>query len=83
MKLKPGFEDYTEEEFIQWVNEICSAKGGEARQDELLESFVAVTEYPEGSDLIYYYDDDNATPNRIVSAVKAWRKAHRKRGFKS
>ncbi len=37
MKLKPGFEDYTEEEFIQWVNEFCSAKGGEAQQDELLE----------------------------------------------
>lgn len=30
MKLKPGFEDYTEEEFIQLVNEICSAKGDEA-----------------------------------------------------
>lgn len=83
MKLKPGYEDYTEEEFIQLVNEICSAKGGEAWQDELLESFVAVTEYPEGSDLIYYYDDDNATPKRIVSAVKAWRKAHSKRSFKS
>lgn len=78
MKLKSGYEDYTEEEFIQLVNEICSAK-----EDELLESFVAVTEYPEGSDLIYYYDDDNATPKRIVSAVKAWRKAHSKRSFKS
>lgn len=78
MKLKPGYEDYTEEEFIQLVNEICSAK-----EDELLESFFAVTEYPEGSDLIYYYDDDNATPKRIVSAVKAWRKAHSKRSFKS
>ena len=83
MKFKPGFEDYTEEEFIQLVNEICSSKGGEAWQDESLESFIAVTEYPEGSDLTYYYDDDNATPKRIVPAVKAWRKAHGKRGFKS
>lgn len=83
MNIKPTFEDYTEAEFTQLVSEICSAKSGEAYQDQLLENFITVSEHPEGSDLIYYSDDDNATPEKIVAAVKAWRQAHGKSGFKS
>lgn len=65
------------------MSEICSAKGGEAYQDNLLENFISVSEHPEGSDLIFYSEDKDATPAKIVAAVKAWRKAHGKRGFKS
>ncbi|ERM09971.1 colicin immunity protein ImmE2 [Pantoea agglomerans Tx10] len=83
MNIKPTFEDYTEAEFTQLVSEICSAKGGEAYQDQLLENFITVSEHPEGSDLIYYSDDDKATPERIVAAIKAWRQAQGKNGFKS
>lgn len=83
MELKHKFEDYTEAEFTQLVSEICSAKGGEAHQDKLLENFISVSEHPEGSDLIFYSEDKDATPAKIVAAVKAWRKAHGKRGFKS
>jgi len=83
MKLKPKFHDYTEAEFPLLVNEICSAKGGEAYQDKLLENFISVSEHPEGSDLIFYSEDKDATPVKIVAAVKSWRKAHGKRGFKS
>jgi len=83
MNVKPKFEDYTEAEFIKLVSEICSAKGGEAYQDKLIENFISVGEHPEGSDLIYYSDDEDATPEKIVAAVKAWRKAHGKSGFKS
>ena len=74
MKLKPRFEDYTEAEFIQLVSEICSVEGSEAYQDELLENFIAVTEHPEGSDLIYYSDDD-ATPEKVLATVRAWRES--------
>lgn len=83
MKLKPRFYDYTEAEFTQLVSEICNAVGDESYQDQLLENFISVSEHPKGSDLIYYSDDDNATPVKIVAAVKAWRKAQGKRGFKS
>lgn len=83
MKLKPRFYDYTEAEFTQLVSEICNAEGDESYQDQLLENFISVSEHPEGSDLIYYSDDDNATPVKIVAAVKAWRKAQGKSGFKS
>ncbi|MGC0990097.1 bacteriocin immunity protein [Pantoea agglomerans] len=83
MKLKPRFYDYTEAEFTQLVSEICSAKGGEAHQDKLLENFISVSEHPEGSDLIFCSEDKDGTPVKIVAAVKEWRKAHGKRGFKS
>lgn len=75
MNLKPRFEDYTEAEFTQLVSEICSAKGSEAYQDKLLENFIEVTEHPEGSDLIYYSYDDDATPEKVMAAVRAWRKS--------
>lgn len=74
MNLKPRFEDYTEAEFTQLVIEICSAEGNEEYQDELLDNFIAVSEHPEGSDLIYYSDDDNLTPEKIVTTVREWRK---------
>lgn len=83
MNIKSKFEDYTEAEFTKLVSEICSAKGVEAYQDKLLENFISVSEHPEGSDLIYYSEDEDATPEKIVAAVKAWRKAHGKCGFKS
>jgi len=83
MKLKPKFHDYTEAEFTLLVSEICSAKDGEAHQDQLLENFISVSEHPEGSDLIFDSADKDATPVKIVAAVKGWRKAHGKRGFKS
>ncbi|CAK6492539.1 Colicin-E8 immunity protein [Pantoea sp. Nvir] len=82
MKLKPKFEDYTEAEFTQLVSEICSAEGGEAYQDELLENFIAVTAHPEGSDLIYYSDDDDVTPEKVIATVRAWRKGEGLPDFK-
>lgn len=75
MNLKPRFEDYTQAEFTQLVSEICSAEGSEAYQDELLDNFMAVAEHLEGSDLIYYNDDDDLTPEKIVATVRAWRKS--------
>ncbi|MFY1040067.1 bacteriocin immunity protein [Pantoea agglomerans] len=83
MNIKPTFEDYSEAEFTELVTEICNSEGGEAYQDQLLEHFISVSEHPEGSDLIYYSQDEDATPEKIVAAVKAWRKAHGKRGFRS
>ena len=83
MNVKPKFEDYTEAEFTQLVSEICNAEGGEAYQDQLLENFISVSEHPEGSDLIYYSQDEDAIPEKIVAAVKSWRKCHGKSGFKS
>lgn len=83
MQLKTKFEEYTEAEFIRLVSEICSAEGGEAYQDKLLENFISVTEHPDGSDLIYYNDNDDITPQGIVDEIKSWRRNNGKPGFKS
>jgi Colicin immunity protein / pyocin immunity protein. len=73
MDLKDNFEDYTETEFTQLVSEIFCSEGGDSYQDRLLENFIAVTEHPDGSDLIYYSDDEDLTPEKVVTAVKEWR----------
>lgn len=74
MDLKNRFEDYTEAEFTHLVSEIFSAEGGDSYQDELLENFIAVTQHPDGSDLIYYNFDDDLTPEKVVATVVEWRK---------
>ncbi|WNY81933.1 bacteriocin immunity protein [Cronobacter dublinensis] len=83
MNLKPRFEDYTEAEFTQLVSEIFSAQGGEAYQDELIEHVCTLSEHPEGSDLIFYNEDEDIPPQGIVEEIKTWRKANGKSGFKS
>lgn len=75
MDLRKSFEEYSEAEFTRLVSLIFNAEGGERFQDELLENFIAVTEHPDGSDLIYYSDDDDLTPEKIIATVRAWRKS--------
>ncbi|NWE46314.1 bacteriocin immunity protein [Pseudomonas gingeri] len=84
MTLKEKLSDYTESEFLLLVKEICSAVGGEAYQDELLEHLMEVTSNPAASDWIYCPDpgaDD--FPEGITRTVKAWGAANGLPGFKS
>jgi len=83
MKLKPRLEDYTEAEFTELVAVIFSAEGGEKYQDELIEVFITASEHPEGSDLIFYNDDDDLTPEKVVATVRGWRKDQGLADFKS
>ncbi|EOL9041342.1 bacteriocin immunity protein [Cronobacter turicensis] len=83
MTRKAKFEDYTEAEFTSLIQEIFDAKGGEAYQDELIEHVCTLSEHPEGSDLIFYNEDEDITPQGIVEEIKNWRKANGKPGFKA
>ncbi len=83
MNLKPRLQDYTEAEFAALIEEIYGAKGGEAYQDELIKHVCSVSEHPEGSDLIFYNDNDNITPAGIVAEIKTWRADNNKPGFKA
>jgi hypothetical protein len=68
--------DYTEVEFLELLNIIINAEGSDDYQDELLESFIATTAHPDGSDLIYYPENpEDGTPENIVKIVKEWRLA--------
>ncbi|EJB8443815.1 bacteriocin immunity protein [Vibrio parahaemolyticus] len=84
MRLHDRLEDYTEFEFLELLNTIISAEGSDEYQDELLENFIAITEHPEGSDLIYYPENpEDGKSESIVRIVKEWRLSQGLPGFKS
>jgi hypothetical protein len=81
----PSISDYTEKEFLNFVISICDAGARTEEEDiKMVLEFEALTEHPEGSDLIYYpRDDRDDSPEGIVKEVKEWRAANNKPGFKS
>lgn len=83
MKLKPRFEDYTEAEFVSLVQKIFNAQGGEAYQDELIAHVCSMSKHPEGSDLIFYNEDDDLTPEKVVATMREWRKGQGLPDFKA
>lgn len=86
MKFKNSLADYTESEFLEFMEEIFKENVAKAdnQLDILLEYFEKVTEHPEGTDLIYFASSDaESTPQAIIDKVKEWRAAHGKPGFKT
>lgn len=81
---KNTIADYTEAQFLEFVREISRAEGKtEADDDKLVDEFRRLTEYPKGSDVIFYPDDDqDDSPEGIVKEVKEWRAKRGKPGFK-
>ncbi|MBK5303495.1 MULTISPECIES: bacteriocin immunity protein [Gammaproteobacteria] len=81
---KTNISDYTESEFLEFLNIICwSEYPNEQDQINAVLLFEALTEHPDGSDLIYYADsDEESTPEAIIEKVKSWRAANGKPGFK-
>ncbi|WP_313741600.1 bacteriocin immunity protein [Pseudomonas sp.] len=54
----------------------------EAYVDSLVEHFEMITEHPSGSDLIFYPEKGEGSPEAIIENVKKWRAANGKSGFK-
>lgn len=75
ISLKTSITEYSKDEFLWLIEEICSATGSEQYQDELLENFILVSEHPAGSDLIYYPESGSASPREVLEAVVAWRQS--------
>ncbi|MGF6590902.1 bacteriocin immunity protein [Pseudomonas sp. 2835] len=83
MLLHSGFADYTATEFELLIENIIEAAGNELYQDTLLEHFIAVTEHPEGSDLIFYpASGQEPTPQKIMKQILEWRVANGRPGLK-
>ncbi len=83
--MRRQFADYTEAEFIAFLEDIFRENEAETddRLDVLLNQFRELTGHPEGTDLIYYCESDvECTPERITQKVKAWRAANGLPGFK-
>jgi len=89
MIFKERLEDYTEAEFLVFLKGFNVFPDGlkgnalEAYLDRLLDHFLAVTEHPDGSDVIFYpKEGQEDSPEGILKEVKEWRAANHKPGFK-
>jgi len=89
MKFKERFEDYTEAEFREFLR--CLFEEERDLSDDEFESFIikgvlhfeAVTEHPEGvHGLCNPGDRGEDAPEKVLKAVKEWRAANNKPGFK-
>lgn len=84
--LGKSISEYTETQFTCLLQEIFTAnRNGTPDEvlDELLDQFRAVTGHPDGSDLIYWPEDESqCTPEGITKTVKEWREANGLPGFK-
>lgn len=90
MILKERLEDYTEEEFLNFLREFFHQTSGlEGRQLErywnrCIDHFEAVTEHPGRSDVIFYpKEGQEDSPEGILKEVREWRALNNKPGFKS
>ncbi len=81
-----NISDYTEAQFIQFMDELFKANDNGASDEalgELLDQFRLLTEHPDGTDLIYYPEDGaDDTARGITETVKKWREDNGLPGFK-
>lgn len=87
--MKTKFEDYTEQEFLDFMNAFFSnpdklkGKAFERRSIQMVEHFEKITEHPAGSDVIFYPEEGHEhSPEGILKTVKEWRLQNGKPGFK-
>ncbi len=81
--FKDKIEDYTEQEFIDFLGEFTNPTGDGAQLkgedlekywDDLEEHLAKITQHPSMSDLIYYPENDgDDEPENILKIVKEWR----------
>ncbi|NWC77845.1 bacteriocin immunity protein [Pseudomonas sp. P7759] len=85
MELKNKFEEYTETEFLDFLNKIWAVDvASEAEHDKLIAAFVRLTEHPQGNGLIFYPSEGvEDSPAGVLKIVKEWRAANGKPGFKA
>ena len=84
--MNKTISDYTEAQFIEFLDELFEANDNGASDEKLgefLDKFRQLTGHPDGTDLIYYPEegaDDSA--EGITRTVKEWRAANGLSGFK-
>ena len=69
--------DYTENEFIQFVTDIVEVNSNsEEEHHALVSKFEELVQHPRGNGLIYYPEDgEDDSPEGIVQTIKIWRKS--------
>ena len=86
MILRNKLSDYTEQEFLEFLQEIDRANDNEPDSvlTPLLLHFRKITEHPLGINLLYRPSTEHAgKPEQVLRIVKDWRLANGKETFKS
>ncbi|HDL8667410.1 TPA: bacteriocin immunity protein, partial [Yersinia enterocolitica] len=75
--------DYTELEFLNFVKNIYyDTYPSEEEHIRAILQFENLIEHPDGSDLIYYHNDEREdSPEGVLAEVKKWRAENGKPGF--
>ncbi|MGN1676393.1 bacteriocin immunity protein [Yersinia enterocolitica] len=76
--------DYTELEFLNFVKNIYyDTYPSEEEHIRAILQFENLIEHPDGSDLIYYHNDEREdSPEGVLAEVKKWRAENGKPGYK-
>ncbi|MFS2161874.1 bacteriocin immunity protein [Pseudomonas sp. Pseusp122] len=83
--IKSSLSDYTEYEFIQFLEEIRKEDKAptDTRATILVMHFNKIIGHPSGADLIYYPEPEaDISAEGITKTVKEWREANGLPGFK-
>jgi hypothetical protein len=84
IKLKQKFEEYTESEYIDLINRLFEGNySSEREHDAIVDNIVDTSEHPNGTNILYYPEEGvDDSPEGASGAIKAWRAANGKPGFK-
>jgi hypothetical protein len=84
MELKNRLEDYTESEYLAVIERLFQGKfSSERKHDQFVDNIVHTSEHPNGTNILYYPEEGvEDSPIGVLEAIKAWRAANGKPGFK-
>ena len=83
--MKNRIEDYTEEEFLTFIENIFYSKAPtEKIGEQWMAHFEKISEHPRKSDVcVFPLEGEEDSPEGILKRVKEWRAANGKPGFKA
>lgn len=84
MAYKNRYEDYTEPEFKTLIIRLFKGDySSEEELEEIVENIVNISEHPSGSNILYFPEERvEDSPDGVLNAIKQWRAANGKPGFK-
>jgi hypothetical protein len=84
MELKSNLQDYTEPEFLCFVEKIWAVDVRKQDHDRLIDHFDRIVGHPKGADLLFYPDDqaNRHSAGGVLYYVKDWHAKQGKVAFK-
>ncbi|MDO6709075.1 bacteriocin immunity protein [Photobacterium sp. 1_MG-2023] len=71
--LKNSITEYSESEFLNFIELICDNDLTEKEEDALIRHFAKVVHHPSGTDLIFWpKEGDDDSPEGILLEIKRW-----------